>query len=196
MKMRLLIAFVILFFLAPVVWTAEGKPTEEENKILALVLKKHYPNDGYTVVNPETDDKKGLLWGDNAKETKKYLLDRLQTNGVVLSGLLDRLLERNKESVRLTLKSSIKDGYLIDYDGEYENFFKTGGDGWQKWHTERPKADGMTTVSLPVYDQKAGLVLVYSGTQSDWEAGSGWLILYTYKNGQLKEINRVELWIS
>jgi hypothetical protein len=96
----------------------------------------------------------------------------------------------------LTIESSVKDGYLIDFDKKYEKYFEKGGGGWDKWYKENPKAHGSTTVSLPVYDQKAGLVLVYMGTQSHWLAGSGWVILYRYQNGELKELNRAIMYIS
>ena len=40
-----------------------------------------------------------------------------------VSKLVDLLFERNKIRVRLSLKSSPKDGYLIDYDGKYNKYF-------------------------------------------------------------------------
>jgi hypothetical protein len=73
--------------------------------------------------------------------------------------------------------------------------YKDGG-GWEKCYKETPKAHGNTTVSIPVYDKKTGIVLVYMGTQSHWLAGSGWIIAYEYKEGKLKEMKRVMLWIS
>ena len=85
---------------------------------------------------------------------------------------------------------------MIDFDGKYKKYFKNDGGGWEKWYKENPKAHGSTTVSLPVYDRKTGCVLEYKGTQSHWLAGSGWVILYKYEKGELKEINRVMLWIS
>ena len=197
MNRRAAIAFVACLLPTSVVWAADNKATEAENKILALVLKRSFPDGGFTVVAPETgftrlesDDAKGI------RQSKNYIAEHLRTNGIVVSKLVDRLFERNKQPVQLTLVSSQKDGYVIDLDGKFASYFKKDGGGWKKWYKENPKAHGSTTVSLPIYDQKAGLVLVYTGTQSDWLAGTGWVILYRYKNGELKEINKVMMWIS
>ena len=186
-----------LLLAASVVWAADHKATEEENKILSLVLKRPFADGGYTVVGPETGW--SHLDSGDAKEigrSKRHIAEHLQTNGIVVTNLVERLFERNRKPVRLTLKSSVKDGYVIDFDGKYANYFEKDGGGWKKWYEENPKAYGYTTVSLPVYDPTTGLVLVYTGTQSHWLAGSGWVILYRYEKGELKEISKVEIWIS
>jgi hypothetical protein len=197
MNIRVAIAFVALILTAPVLWAADNRTTDEENKILCLVLKRPFADGGYTVVDPET--RLSHLEGDDAKEirqSKRYIAAHLQTNGIVVTKLVDQLFERNKKPGRLTIKSSLTDGYVIDFDGKYAKYFEKGGGGWEQWYKENPKAHGNTTVSLPVYDPRTGLVLVYTGTQSHWLAGSGWVILYRYENGGLKEINRVMMWIS
>ena len=187
-----------MLFLAPVIWAAEDKPTEEENTILKLVLKQPYDDGGYTVVSSKTYlfNGSGSDTYKQFKERKKYIVDGLQTNGVSLAKLVDRLFERNKKSEQLTIESSLKDGYLIDADHKYEAYFKKDGGGWKKWHTENPKAHGSTTVSLPIYDQKTGLFLIYMGFQSGPLAGEGFVILFRFKDGELKELNRVMMWIS
>jgi len=175
---------------------AGNEPTNEENAILALVLKRSFRDGGYTIVAADS----GLFVGTgNPKETsytQDYLRKRLETNGIVVKRLVTDLFERNKKPVRLTLKSAPKDGYVIDYDGKFANYFKEDGGGWEKWYKENPKAHGITTVSLPAYDPKTGLVLLYMGTQVHWLAGSGRVILYSYEKGELKELKRLEMWIS
>jgi hypothetical protein len=196
MNTRMATVFVVVLA-ATGVWAADNNATEEENTILALVLKRSYTDGGYTVVAPENGF--SPMAGDDSneiKQSKKYVAERFQTNGVALTKLVDRLFERNRKPVRLTIKSSPKDGYLIDFDGKYQKYFEKDGGGWEKWYKENPKAHGSTQVSLPVYDQKTGLVLVYTGTQSHWLAGSGWIILYRYEKGGLKELNKVMMWIS
>lgn len=191
------IASVALVLAAAGIRAADDNPTEEENTILTLVLKRSYTDGGYTIVAPETGW--SHMRSDNPEEmrqTKKYIAEHLQTYGVAAAKLIDRLFERNKKPVRLTIKSSPKDGYLIDFDGKYRKYFEKDGGGWEKWYKENPKAHGYTCVSLPVYDQKSGLVLVYVGTQVHWLAGSGSVILYRYKNGKLKELKEVMIWIS
>jgi hypothetical protein len=171
--------------------------TENENKILALVLKQSYTDGGYTVVHPETA--LPHLGRGGAKEIsrrKRSIAEKLQANDIVVIQLVDELFERNKKPVRLTLKSSLQDGYVIDFEGKYAKYFEKDGGGWEKWYKEHPKAYGSTRVSLPVYDRKTGLVLVYTGHQSHWRLGSGGLTLYRYEKGELKEINNMAMWIS
>jgi len=181
---------------AAVAWAGEETSTEQENSFLALALKHADSHGGYTVVAPTT----GLshLDGSDAeavKQSKQYVTEQLKKHGDAVSALVDRLFERNRKSVRLSLKSAPEDGYVID-NGEYEKYFKDGGGGWEKWHQERPLAHGFTTVSLPVYDEKSGLVLVYIGTQSDWLAGAGWVVLFRYEKGALRAIGEAMMWVS
>jgi hypothetical protein len=175
--------------------SADNKKVVDDNTIQCLVLSRSYQDGGYTVVSPET----GFLHSsdlDELKQTKEYILQKLKVESGVTSKLVDELIARNKKSVHLTIKSSPENGYLIDNDGQYEKYFKKDGGGWERCRKEHPKACGMTTISLPVYDSKTGLVLIYVGTQSDWLAGSGWVIAYKYENGKLKELNKVMMWVS
>lgn len=197
MNIRLSKVLVALVLAAAGVWAADNKPTDQENTILALVLKRPYADGGYTVVCPEArlfhmdvDD------SEQVKQSKKYIREHLQTNGVDVARLVDRLFERNKQPVRLSIKSSPEDGYIVDYDGKYQKYFEKDGGAWERWYKKNPNAHGSTTVSLPVYDEKSGLVLVYKGTQMHWLAGAGWIILYKYEKGELKELKKVMMWIS
>jgi len=189
--------FMALVLAATSVWAAEDKATEQENSLLYLVLKRSYPDGGYTVVSPKArfSDHPIARSAQEIEKSKKSITEHLKTNGVPVAKLVDRLFERNKKKVRLSLESSPKNGYVID-DGKYEKYFEKDGGGWDKWYKENPKAHGTTTVSLPVYDQKAGLVLVYMATVTRGLAGSGWVILYRYEKGELKELNKVRMWIS
>src|SRR5262249_16177426 len=141
----------------------------------------------YTVVAAQTETEVAH-WdrGDpeRIRESKRYIAEHLQTEGIEVTELVDRLYARNAKPVRLTLESSPKDGYVIDFDGQYAKYFEKNGGGWEEWHKEKPKAHGYTTVSLPAYDAKTGLVLVYRGTQYDWLAGAGSIILYRYEKGK------------
>jgi len=200
MNTRLLTVLVALVLTAENVWAAEeanDKMTAQEGIILALALQQSYTDGGYTVVSPEAR-LSHMDFGNSkeVKDSKKYIRDHLQTNGVNVAKLVDRLFERNKRDVRLSIKSSPKNGYIVDYDGKYGKYFEKNGGGWEKWYKENPNAHGSTAVSLPVYDEKNGLVLVYKGTQSHWLAGSGWIILYRYEKGELKELKKVMMWIS
>lgn len=177
-------------------WANDGKQTDD-NSILALVLTRSYDDEGFTVVAPETAFSHNNL--NDPKEaglTKDYLLKNIKIEGCDISLLIDRLIERNKKPVRLTLKSSPEKGYVVDYEGKYKKYFEKDGGGWEKWYKENPKAHGSTHVSLPVYDSKSNIVLVYVGTQVHWLAGCGFVIAYRYEDGKLVELCRVKMWVS
>jgi hypothetical protein len=200
--------------------SVEKKPIED-SLLLSLVLNRSYEEDryavlapqtgldhsvikepkvqegGYTVVASQTSLERLLI--DESKtfeQTKRYILENIKIDKYDISRLVDLLFERNKIPLRLSLKSSPKDGYIIDYDGKYKKYFEKDGGGWEKLYKENPKADGWITVSLPAYDRKTNIFLVYIGTQRHGLSGSGWVIAYKYKNGKLKELTRVMLWIS
>src|ERR1700722_10588094 len=101
----MVIACAALFLVAPSLWAA-NKATDEENAILALVLTQSYPDGGYTIVERETE-----VICSGGKECEQSIAEHIQTNGIVVTGLVDRLLDRNKKPVQLTLKSSATNGY-------------------------------------------------------------------------------------
>lgn len=197
MKTKFLVVLITLVLATPQVWAADEKISDQDVAVITLVLKDSFDDGGYTVVSPETeithfdaDD------SEEGKRLKKYIQRELRVKGVNINALVNQLSDRNKKPSRLSIKSSPKDGFLIDYDGKYEKYFEKDGGGWEKWYKENPKAHGNTRVSLPAYDEKNGLVLIYKGRQSHWLAGAGYIILYSYKNGELKELRRVNLWVS
>ena len=151
----------------------------------------------YTVVAPQTRfcsfdpiDPNNLI---GVKRTKKYIREELKIKGYDASELIDRLFERNKKSVRLSLESSRADGYVVDYEGEYAKYFKEGGGGLKRWYRDHPTAIGWTGISLPAYDPETGIILVYKDTAIGHYGGGG-LYIYRYESGELKEIASVALW--
>jgi hypothetical protein len=173
---------------------AESEITDWDNTTLALVLKRSYADGGYTVVSPQTGIARVIFESMNMPAIA-HAAFKLNV-GVAAAEMVDRLYERNKDPVLLTIKSSPENGYFIDYEGKFKKYFEGLNGGWEKWRLENPKAHGSTTVSLPVYDQQKGMVLIYMGTQAGSLMGAGHVILYKYENAELKESSKVQLWIS
>jgi hypothetical protein len=191
-KMRFTFTLIVLMLTGHGVAVAGGAISEEDKKILSLVLKEPLVDGEYTVVARETG-----LGFSSEKKFLKYVEGQLKTNRVYKAGMLDELINHNKSKVTLTIPSSEKDGYVIDTEGKYENYFSSDkSGGWKKWYEDHPKARGMTTVSLPMYDKKRGLVLVYKGWQAHYLEGDGEVILYKYNKGELKKIGEVNVWVS
>lgn len=195
MRVCVTILVIVVTCLLPVVSCADQ--ATNDTAILSEVLRHPDTNGNFTVVAPMTT--LSTLIGDDPEDleqSKKYVIDNLKVEGKHVADLFKRLIDKNKTPVRLELPSSPKDGYLIDYDGKFDKYFIDDGGGWDHWYKENPKAMGWTRVSLPAYDPKTNLVLIYKGTQSHWLAGAGHLILYKYQNGKLRELGRLMLWIS
>lgn len=167
------------------------------NDLLALILKTQFKESGYTIVHPETQLGMGLE-EDPAEvaKSKRYVREGLALKDYDPTKLVDALYAANTPPVRLTLPSSRDDGYLVDTDGTFEKYFETDGGGWEKLRSDNPLAAGTTSVSLPVIDKRAGIVLIYIGTQYDWTAGAGHVLAFRLENGQLQKIGEVMMWIS
>lgn len=196
--MKKIIITLLLFLMAQMVCEAnEPKTSEDDNAIISLVLHRSYEDGRFTVVQPETQfSHVDFSDQERTEQTKAYIKENIHIDGYDIDPLVDKLFDKNRKSVRLTLKSDPSRGYLIDYEGKYDHYFEKGGGGWEKWYEENPKAHGSTTISLPAQDKDKHIVLIYIGTQSHWLAGAGFVIAYRYEEGKLQEVSRVMLWIS
>jgi len=195
--MRIISAYLVLLVFASVGYAQDLKSDEKDNALLDQILQQEFKGGAFTVVDPMAD--LSHLKADKPEDlarSREYVKQGIRIEGYDIGPLYDQLIQKNQKPVRLTLKSSPENGYLMDYDEKFASYFKSGGGGWEKWHKENPMTQGWTRVSLPAYDGNAGIVLVYLGTQYDWLAGSGYLIAYQYKDGKLTELGRVMLWIS
>lgn len=168
---------------------------ERDKIVLPLVLADFIEGGGYKIVAPETNNYR-LKPERFDDDFKKRMLADLQVEGEDVSGLLDKLVKRNSEQVKLNIPSSEKDGYLIDYERKFDKYFERSGGGWTRLYKENPKAYGFVNISLPSYDEKTGLVLIYKGVENDNLAGAGFLYLYRCQNGKLTQLRRAIMWIS
>ncbi len=174
------------------------EPTGDgDNRILALALTRTYGGDGYTVVHPVTELGPGHGHpSDSFSRRRQRVIEQLQIPEVDAASLVDAFIAKNRQSVRLSLPSAPEDGYLVDYDEEYDRYFETGGGGWDRLYAENPRVRGLTSVSLPLWDRESGVVLLYVGTLHDGRDGGGDLIAYQYDGQRLKTITRVNLWVN
>jgi len=198
------LCFIGLFLISMSIWVVFAvkdnaeviKADKEEDNIHSLVLRKLYKKDGgFRVVAPNT----GLgITGhfDKRFNLREKIRQDIKLPEQRLSFLLDRLFEKNKNAVPLSIKSNPSTGYLIDFDGKFRKYFKANGGGWDRWYKENPKAHGLTTISRPVYDIRSGMVLIYIGTQQHWLHGAGYVVLYEYKNGELIKMAETMVWVS
>jgi hypothetical protein len=148
----------------------EPTPAPIENKLLALVLSRcigelipakyreeKYGQDYFYPVYPSTFLNIGRTESEHT--IKPYILSRFSAKDFM--PLIDQLIERNEKRVRLTIRSSLKDHYFIDYDLKLSAYF-FGKDTWKNLQADYPKAlDPFVTVSLPVFDEATGNGLIF-----------------------------------
>lgn len=168
--------------------------TDEENHLLRLILDRAPVDGRIAVVDPET-----RLVEDVAGDTRSYVAKGFRDSGYGIEPLVDRLFEVNRHPVRLTLESNAARGCVIDYEGTYTvriNECLKWPDSRENWHRLREdlNVEGMVDVSIPVYDETAGLVLVYKGELYGGLGGNGLIILYKYEEERLMLLARVSLW--
>lgn len=170
-------------------------PSDE--MLIARVLERSYADGGFTVVDPETTMSHLVETWEPPALRREYLRAQLALAGFTAGPLVDSLFDKNLRSVRLSLKSDPRRGYVLDHDGRFRRYFDVdGGGGWERWYDENPTAHGYTRLSLPAYDAASGLVLIYIGTQKHWEDGAGYLKMYRLLNGRLTEVWSESVWIS
>lgn len=182
--------------------TIACEPRPDDNALLAQILRLDYDNGSFAIVDPMATSP--IDRPEELAEAKRYFRkelikilkkENISIDRARIDQLLDRLIAKNSKPARLTLNSSRKNGYLIDYNGKYDKYFEKDGGGWEKWSEENPQAWGRIFVSLPVFDKETGFVLVsYSACHRF--GGGGHIVLYKYVEGRLVEQGRVMTWIS
>lgn len=142
----------VLFML--IMQSATFLPLYSDDELLALVLAKFSRDGRYWVVNSKTDFyyfDEFLSWDHSGV-----------LNGSDCQPLYRQLIEKNPESVELTIKTDLSKGYIIDKNGTFaKKYHSRNYDERWKFRRENPNIAGTTSVSLPVYDKQRNLVLIY-----------------------------------
>jgi hypothetical protein len=167
----------------------------EDNRLLSLALSRPESDGRFEVVFPDTD----LQIQDRSGAAMDALRDRIRgfanREGFDASRLLDRLLERNKRSRRLTLMSSEAYGYFVDYEKKYFPYFQGSEGDWRRMYAAHPKVTGVKHVSLPAHDPASMTVLIYVCRQTMPASGSGAIYMYRDTGSSLQELGRVQTWV-
>lgn len=182
--------------LAVMAWSGAFRPTaasDEELRLLDLVLHKFSPKKGYIVVAPNSKLSEGLDEPGTAAWLKKAFEGRLRRKDPAVDMLVDKLISRNRRPVPLPLTPDKKDRYIVD-DGTYAHYLEEEGGGWDKLYADHPKVRNITEVSLPAYDPDSGMALVYLGKNWGPREGGGGLILFRYAATRMVVISSISLW--
>lgn len=104
------------------------------------------------------------------------------------------LLEMSRRTMPIRVDSNPAQGYLVDSKQEFEKYYEPGGGGWPALHRDHPEVMGRTEISVPLFDESTGILLVYKGTRRQERESSGWIIAYQYQGPKLVELGRVKVW--
>jgi hypothetical protein len=164
-----------------------------EHSILKLVLSDISDNNKgnhYIVVTPETASP-SFEYTTIKEYLAKYNYD--------FTYLIELFSEKNQLKNRLSINSSIDNGYYIDYDAIFSRYFDNSGNGYLRTNIFRPQVSKFVEVSLPAYDSTTGYVLIYVGetnNSTNQFGGSGSIYVYKYLDGKLNYIDIVPIWIK
>lgn len=137
-----------------IVRSANFLPLYSDNELLSLILPKYSRNNGYIVVNSKTK-----MYGLDGFTTSK---DSIIVNGYDCLPLIRQLIEKNQQSVELTIESNRSNGYIIDKNGTLaKKYYSLNYLEQFKFEDKNPNFGGFISVSLPVYDEQRNLVLIY-----------------------------------
>ena len=194
--MKLLWSAILCAALAAQMQAGNLDANKRDQLVLETLLQEDRGQPGYSVVPAQSmtasfvdTDEAGLA------QTRRYVTKKLGLTEAEFQRLFQRLLERNRAAVQLSLSSAPDKGYVIETATKSDEYVNQGAPGWLAWLRDHPDARDVTRVSLPAYDAKTGLILVHTIRQKPVMHGAGYLVLYKWKGDKLVRIGRVTLWV-
>ncbi len=190
----------VLMAAASLVRISSGVPpgaalSVQEKSLLVQAIPRPVAYGRYNVVSPVSSA--DFLLGNDAASTearKQKLIGAFQKEGHAVSGLVERLFQRNAGPAPLPLESAAAQGYVMD-DGTYSAYFRPDGGGWGRLLRDHPQAGVMLRLTLPVYDESTGLFMVgiYATKWGMDNTEGGGVGLYQNENGTLHQLDFVPL---
>jgi hypothetical protein len=202
----ILTIIVLNVFSSTIVGDPRNNPKEniesEENIVLRLVLQdyaKGFSGWGvkYLVISPEYGS--FFLDSRDLVEAKQHLLDDIltqdeqhnilqSTNEDTLRALIDEFYTINQQSGNLTIESSIRHGYYIDYDKKFLQYRPYQLIGRVKWYLLHPGAGNYFRISQLAYDHETKLAMLYIESP-----GSGDDYFYRYENDKVELLDHIHI---
>jgi hypothetical protein len=190
------VIFVVLSLLVVITGMSGGcdyitgaKPTNSitEEDLIPLLFTDNHVEGRYFLVNP-------VMYMPQQFFNITEIESEFKKQGYDFSSLLKIFHERNTKEIRMNIPSSQSEGYVIDYEDIMSNYDLPLG--WTKLREDYPNLQCIITISVPVYDPRSNIFLVYLGWVGNGLFGSGDIYAFRVINGKLMEIARVGLWIS
>ena len=181
---------------------------KEEAEVYAAYINAHLLRNPLTNVpfsRLVIDDlTSGLPFRDSLKEEIAKLgqkmdaqtgRDFLARNARYFGGFSLRLF-RNGIMGRRILNTRIKFqiAHTLISEATMEQIFSNGG--WDEFNKRYPNCRGSIDLSNVGFNRNRTQALFYIGSQWDWLAGEGRLILLEKKNGRWTEVDNIVIWVS
>jgi hypothetical protein len=186
--------FVIIassyYYLLVISRAGSSQQDSMENKILGEVISENVANNKFVIIDPVTE-----VPELNIVEVQLILSPRSDD----LMTLVNRFITINKISSQLSLNSSPRAGYYVDYGSEYKKYFKNLAEGWRMWRVFHPYISGCYRISQPYYDPESGYFLLFMDYTKNTifrPGGFGNLYIYKYENNSPKLVETVPISIK
>jgi hypothetical protein len=194
-KNLLLVLFVFVASCSPAKPTllptpATDQTNREEQAVYAFLLAKMYQHKGYVIMADTATSATGV---DNTAQTLDYVLQNMHD---VAPETLDSFRARNDASQTLRPDMQLGGPYSLLSQAGKDQIFSQNQSGWDIFYNRYPQAPGITTFSRVGLNASLDQALVYMGTQSNWQVGSGYYILLRKVNGTWGIDQQVMVWVS
>jgi hypothetical protein len=192
MKKTLLLTILLGLLFCGVSFSEEKKMlglTSQEKTIITKVLLTYKTQDKLLIiVEPKTKM-------ENDRRALNYVKKGFRAQGHRFETVVDRLFKRNRESVVIDISSDKTQGYVFSGDIQVEKDLKNDNNVQDVLKKDQPYSDAIYSLSIPVYDDKAGIVLIYE-EMAGWDGGIQRILAYKYDGNKLECIAAVMLSIS
>jgi hypothetical protein len=124
-------------------------------------------------------------------------LERSSPGGKLDPSLIDDFNRKNNRAYKIDNRFSGSNPqvvYMVPTEELSEIFGEK--DGWRTFYRRYPKVGGILTLSRVGFNNEKTAALLYAGTQSDWLAGAGYLIMFEKQSDKWVVTKRVSVWIS
>lgn len=121
----------------------------------------------------------------------------LSFDGVEKEVLEDFNAKNRRKSFELSKNLfSVDNKIVLINESEMNEIFSDHNAGWKFFYEKYPESQGITTLSRVGFNSDKTKALVYFGTQSDWLAGAGYLVILQKDAKNWKIIKKSICWIS
>ena len=174
----------------PLPTPATDQISRQEQAVYAYLLAKLYQHKEYVIM---ADTATSITGVDNTAQTLDYVLQNMHN---VTPTTLDSFRSRNVGSQTLRPDMQLGGPYTLLSQAGRNRIFSQNQSGWDSFYNRFPQAPGITTFSRVGFDTLLDQALVYMGTQSNWQVGSGYYILLRKVNGTWGSDQQVMVWVS